>query len=176
MRKRIICLMLALVLLCGLFGCHSSETEGIQEGVEFFYPRKADNYVYGAQDGVLAAEIWEASGRTDDLAELLSMYLRGPMDENLRSPFPAGCTLEKVRTNDDTIFVTLSEEFTALENLELTLACASLAKTCFSLSDLPKVRIEAKSDARNIAITLDESDLAFADYSAFESQQKTEAP
>ena len=173
MKKRIICLVMALLLSGSLFGCHDSEE--LQDSVEFFYPRKSDQYVYGSRDGVLAAEVWEASGRTDDLSELLSIYLHGPKDENLRSPFPAGCKLEEVRVGTDTLFVVLSAEFAALENLDLTLACASLAKTCFSISGLDTVRIEAKSNTHSIGITLKESDLVLSDYIAFAPQEETQA-
>lgn len=176
MSKRITCLLLALLLLGSLFGCQYNESGDIQAPAEFFYPRKSDSFVYGAENGVLGSEIREAADRTGDLNYLLSIYLRGPNSEDLRSPFPAGCTLESVRADGDTLFVVLSAEFAGLENLELTLACASLAKTCFSLSGLQKVRIEAKSEERGIAITLEEANLLLADYSAFEIQPATEAP
>ena len=174
--KRIICLMLAALLWGGLFGCHYSDSGDILEPVEFFYPRKSTNFVYGADDGVITSEIREASGHTGDLNYLLSMYLRGPQDSALRSPFPAGCKLEEVRTGGNTFCVVLSAEFAALENAELTLACASLAKTCFSLSGMQRVRIDAESDERSISMTLDESSLLLADYSVFEVQPATEAP
>ena len=174
--KRIICLTLAALLLCCFCGCHYSDSGDILEPVEFFYPRQNASYVYGAEDGVLASEIREASGHADDLNYLLSMYLRGPQDPGLRSPFPAGCRLEEVRIDSDTVCVVLTAEFAALENVELTLACASLAKTCLALTDAQQVRIDAASPEKNISITLDADSLLLADYSAFEAQPVTEEP
>ena len=174
--KRTVCLILVLLLLGSLLGCHYSENGDILEPVEFFYPRRSGQYVYGAEDGVIAAELREASGHTGDLNYLLSMYLRGPQDKNLRSPFPAGCKLEEVRFDGNTICIVLSGEFTALENTELTLACASIAKTGLSLSGAQWVRINAASDEKTFAITLDADSLLLADYSAFEAQSVTEEP
>lgn len=174
--KRAICLMLALLLLGGMFGCHYSESGDILEPVEFFYPRQSDSFVYGAEDGVLAVEVREASGRTGDLNYLLSMYLRGPQDKNLRSPFPAGCTLEEVRSGGNTLCIVLSGEFTALENTELTLACASLAKTGLSLTDADRVRIDAASEEKTFSITLDKDSLLLTDHSVFDAQSATEEP
>jgi len=117
MMKRILCLMLAVLLVAGLLGCHYSDSGDILEPVEFFYPRKSANFVYGSADGVITSEVREASGHMNDFPYLLSMYLRGPQDPALRSPFPAGCVLEEVRQEEDTLHVRLSEEFSSLEHI-----------------------------------------------------------
>ena len=174
--KRAICLMLVLLSLTGLCACYYSESGDILEPVEFFYPRKTDSFIYGSESGVLAAEVREGSGHIGDLDYLLSMYLRGPQGENLRSPFPDGCRLEEVRTGGNTLCIVLSAEFVTLENAELTIACASLAKTGLSLSGMQRVRIDAASDKKTFSITLDAGALLLADYSAFESRTATEEP
>ena len=174
--KSAICLMLVLLSLTGLCACYYSESGDILEPVEFFYPRKTDSFIYGSESGVLAAEVREGSGHIGDLDYLLSMYLRGPQGENLRSPFPDGCRLEEVRTGGNTLCIVLSAEFVTLENAELTIACASLAKTGLSLSGMQRVRIDAASDKKTFSITLDEGSLLLADYSAFESRTTTEEP
>lgn len=167
MMKRMLCLTLALLMLAGLYGCHYSDSGDLLEPVEFFYPRKTERFVYGSSDGVIASEIREASGHMNDLHYLLSMYLRGPQDSGLRSPFPDGCKLEEVRSEDDTLYIRLSEVFSTLEHTELTLACAALAKTCLSLSDQTYIHISSLSDEKNINIRLDAEMLLLADYSAF---------
>lgn len=174
--KRVICLTLALLLLGSLFGCHYSESGDILEPVEFFYPCKSDHFIYGSESGVLATEVREGSGHIGDLNYLLSMYLRGPQEANLRSPFPAGCRLEEVRSGGNTLCIVLSGEFTTLENMELTIACASLAKTGMVLSGMQRVRIDAASDKKTFSITLNEDSLLLADYSAFEAQPAIEEP
>ena len=174
MMKRLLCLMLCALLLAGLFGCHYSESGDILEPVAYFYPRRTDYFVYGSADGVLTSEIREAAGHTEDLLYLLSMYLRGPQDPGLYSPFPANCKLENIRVEDNTLHIRLSEEFALLENVELTLACAALAKTCLELTELTYIHINSQSDRKTISITMDENTLLLADYSAFETQAATE--
>ena len=172
--KRLICLMLALAFLL-LSGCHYSESGDILEPVEFFYPRTTDHFVYGALDGVLAAEIREGTGHVGDLNYLIAMYLRGPQNENLRSPFPAGCRLEEVRSGGTILCIVLSDEFTELENAEQTLACAALAKTCLSLSGMERIRIDSASEDKTFSITLTLDSLLLADYSAFEASAAAES-
>lgn len=172
--KRVLCMMLALFLAVGLFGCHFGESSDMIEPVEFFYPRKPDHYAYGAEDGVFAAEIREASGHTGDLNYLISMYLYGPQDATLRSPFPAGCKLEIVRFEEDTLYLVLSSQFAELEYPDLTVACASLTKTCLSMTDARQVCINSTSASKTISITMDAASLLMSDYSAFEVQPITE--
>ena len=176
MKKQTICLILIALFLGSLFGCHYSESGDILEPVVFFYPRKPTSFVYGSNDGVITSEMREASGHTGDLDYLLSMYLRGPQDSELRTPFPKGCKLIDVQASNDILTVVLSAEFTTLENTELTLACAGLAKTCFALAEVQYVRVEAGAEERTVSMTLDESSLLLADYSAFEAQSATENP
>ena len=170
--KRIVCLLLTVLLLSG---CHYSESGDILAPGEFFYPRNTDSFLYGAVDGVLAAEVREASGHVGDLNYLITMYLRGPQEGNLRSPFPAGCRLEDVRSGGNVLCIILSGEFTELENTELTLACAALAKTCLPLSGMERLRIDAVSDKKTFTITLNEDSLLLADYSAFEASPAEES-
>lgn len=172
--KRIICLMLVLAFLL-LSGCHYSESGDILEPVTFYYPRATDHFVYGAEDGVLAGEVREGSGHVGDLNYLITMYLRGPQDTTLRSPFPAGCKLEEVRSGGNTLCLVLSGEFSELENTELTLACAALAKTCLSLSGMKRLRIDSASGEKTFTITLDLDSLLLADYSAFEAAPAEES-
>ena len=165
--KRMLCLILVLVFLL-LSGCHYSESGDILEPVEFYYPRETEHFVYGAQDGVLASEVREAAGHVDDFDYLIAMYLRGPQSEEPRSPFPAGCTLEKFRFGGSVLNIVLSEEFMQLENTELTLACAGLAKTFLPLFNAQRMRIDSSSGEAIFTITIYEDSLLFADESAFD--------
>lgn len=174
--KRWFIMVFSLLLLLSVCGCHYNEQGDIREPVEFFYPRVSDSFLYGASDGVIAGEIREASGRVGDLNYLLTMYLRGPQSSGLRSPFPAGCKLSAISWEGSILWVSLSSEFAALENLELTLACASLAKTCFSISSAAAVRLMAESETQTVSMTVSPDDLWLADYSAFETLSATEEP
>ena len=152
--KRLICLCLILALLLPLFGCETAEADGT---VEFYYQRTT--YVYGSEDGVIASEIREVSDRSNTLPYVLSLYLRGPLDTNLKAPFPTSTKMLGVTQDGSTLCVTLDSTFTELKNLELTLACACIAKTCFSLADVTQVQIRSvapdSGDSVNMIISVD---------------------
>ncbi len=172
--KRMLYLILTLTVILSLFGCHYREGGEILEPVEFFYPRKSTTFVYGSSDGVIAPEVREASGHRNDLPYLITMYLRGPQNDNLRSPFPAGCTLEEIRSDHDTLYIRFSSEFSTLENTEMTLACASLAKTCLAITDYKYIHINSQSDDKVFSIQLEAGNLLFADRSVFGTQSAKE--
>ena len=172
MMRKVLCLTLTLLLLGGLLGCHYNESGDILEPVEYFYPRKSESFIYGSDDGVISSEIREASGHTNDLHYLISMYLRGPQDPALRSPFPAGSVLEEIRVENDTLYTRFSEEFAVLENMELTLACTALARTCLSMTDVTYVHIDSTAEGKTISMHLSEETLLLADYTAFESTEE----
>ena len=165
--KKTLCLILILSVMLILLGCHYREGGEILEPVEFFYPRKSSSFIYGSSEGVIAPEVREASGHRNDLPYLITMYLRGPQNDNLRSPFPAGCALDEIRTDHDTLYIRLSSEFTDLEGTEMTLACASFAKTCLAITDYKYIHINSQSNDKVFSIQLDTGNLLFADRSAF---------
>ena len=166
--KKFLCLIIAAALAAALCACHFGSRSALLEPVEFFYPRKSVSFIYSSELGILDTELREGSGHTNDLNYLLSMYLRGPQDERMRNPFPAGCMLESVHWEEDTLYLTLSSEFTALENANLTVACAGLTKTCLSLTDARAVCIKSANNQKTISITMDAESLLLADYSAFD--------
>ena len=156
MKKAAILLLILSVLLCGCsFGASGKES------VEFYFLRTS--FVYGAEDGVVAAETRERSG---DLNYLLSLYLRGPLDDELESPFPAGCKIVELRQDSKTLRITFDASFSQLEGLDRTLACACLAKTCFGLSDAQEIRIDADAPEGSAAsITIRRDSLLLEDNS-----------
>ena len=153
--KKIFCLLLSALLLLGLSGCRFSSSGDFLEPVEFYYPRQSNHFSYGSEDGIFGSEIREASGHTDDLNYMLSMYMRGPQDPQLRSPYPSGCRIRDIRYNDDTLHLVFNEAFAELENVELSIACASLLRTCYAICDAKYVHVESVSDSKTINITLD---------------------
>ena len=142
--KRTLCFLLALILL--LSGC-SLSNGNVKDPVEFYYLRTCgrpeENKVYFSE-GPIASEIREASGRRDDLYYLLSMYMRGPLDPDLQSPFPAGSTVVKIWQEDQALHVVLNAIAANLEDLDLSLAVACLAQTCIALTDIEIVHIECR--------------------------------
>ena len=172
--KRLLCVLTVFLLAASLCACSFGSHSALLEPVEFSYPRKSDSFVYGSDQGILDTELREGSGHTNDLNYLLSMYLRGPQDDRLRNPFPSGCTLETVHREGDTLYLVLSSEFVALENMELTVACAGLTKTFLNLTDARQVCIQATALQKTVNVTMDAESLLLSDYTAFEVPPVTE--
>lgn len=149
--KKILCLILSLTLLISLFGCDLREKKD-EVPVSFFYLRDPDNYVYGSGDGVVTYELRDATEHAGDLKYLLTLYLQGPLDEKLRSPYPAGCKLLELHQDAEEITLLLNSNLATLKDMDLTLACVCLARTCFSLANVRSVRIMVESFADQIAI------------------------
>lgn len=154
--KRIFCLILALAVLVLLPACDDSG----EEAVSFYYLRR--EFTMGQSDSVLASEPREFSGSRDTLDYLLGIYLNGPMDDNLISPFPEGTKLVQHRMEGDTLVLELSKEFSSLEGIRLTLAASCLATTCFHLTQAETVQITCGED---MPITLGRESLNLLDNS-----------
>lgn len=140
--KKVLLSILVLALLVPLFGCSPGGTE---EPVQFYYLRNSDAFLYGSADGVVTFEERESSGHVGDVKYLLTLYLQGPLDETLESPFPDGCRLVELSRSGSEMTVTLNSYFVTLKGMDLTLACVCLARTCLSLVNVQTVHIQAES-------------------------------
>ena len=127
--KRFIAFALLLTLLLPLLGC----SKGIQDGADFHYCRK--EYQYGKDSGVIAPEQRDITGHVGDLSFLISLYLMGPLDEDLESPFPKGTKLEVLEFTRHGLHIQLSPVPDSFTDSEFTLACACLTLTCLEISD-----------------------------------------
>lgn len=145
MKKWILWLLIGAMLL-GLFGCTTQKQE-FEYPINFYY--LPETYTFGVSDSVLVQEQREGNGMENDLYALLSLYLKGPASPELRSPFPAGTAIVLLEQADNTLHITLSEEFAALHSAKLTLACAAIAKTCLELTDCVNVQISAENATLN---------------------------
>lgn len=173
--RRTLTLFLVLLLLLSFPGCHSGKSS-VMEPVTFFYLCRSDPN--DIPDQVISSEIREASGHSGDLNYLLSLYLHGPLDQELKSPFPAGCELVSVIRLENTLCVTLDSSLTTLKDMRLTLACACLAKTCFSMADTDQVQIRAAASdySESINITITKDSLLLEDNGASAPQSDSDEP
>jgi len=152
--KKWISLLLAVLLVFCLYGCRKDDS------IQFYYPRT--EIQYGVSDGVIAAENRNIEGTDRSLEFLLKLYLEGPVSQELRSPFPKGTALVSLSKTENTVFITLSEPFEMLENLDYIIACASVASTCFALTDADSVTITTEQTE----LTLTRENLSLADQAA----------
>ena len=162
MKQRLSLLLTILLLVC-LCGCQLGN--GIKEPVDFYYKRTS--YVYGSSDGVIASEQREASGHREDLNYLLAMYLQGPLDDKLVSPFPTGCKVVEITQEGTTVQITLNSAFSRLKNLNQTIGAACLAKTCMALTGADTVVIETEDpdNPKSLQIIITQEDLMLYDNS-----------
>ena len=152
--KRLICVLLAAALLLALASCGTNAGDP----VAFYYLRGPEDYVYGAQDGVIVMEERAVSGHGEDLNYLLQLYLDGPLDSSLTSPFPQGSQPVRIELSGGVLLLEMNRDFAALEGLDLTLACACLSSTLFSLTDAEQVTITSatsQGEPRSITLTRD---------------------
>ena len=135
--KKILCLLLPAILLWGCTNIDSTPDNPIS----FYYISQEVEYAPGSS--LIQELVVDGSEMGDSLDAILTVYLLGPgADSQLKSPFPSGTTLVGVSGTDDILYVTLSARFARLSGADLTAACACLAKTCFSLQNVNRVRIE----------------------------------
>ena len=144
MMKRTIALILIILLFTG---CTFTRT-GMNEPVTFYYQRihsDSDSYDDFFSDGIIGHEIREASGHRENLNYLLTVYLRGPLDSELSSPFPAGTRILTTHQEDNLMMLQLNPVLAEKSDLHVTIACACLAKTCMELADVDTVQIESRN-------------------------------
>jgi len=133
--NRLICSLLCFSLL--LTGC-SISGERIKEPVVFYYVR--EDYRKD-MDPVIASEIREASGHSEDLSYLLALYSIGPSQKDLKAALPRNTKIVPTEHTEEHIVLTLSEGVLTMTDADFTLASACLALTCMELIAVPQVTI-----------------------------------
>lgn len=169
--KRLTGILLATLLLLSLCGCNANR-QRINKPADFYYCHNTALPTYTLSDGVIAPEQRESDGY-DDLAKLLSLYLRGPQDPQLRSPFPREVTVVQLLQNGTAVEITLSAQFAGLSGYDLTLACTCLAMTVMELTQAETVQISAEESllGGNPVISISKDQLVFEDASAAEATE-----
>ena len=135
--KRLLCILLLTVFL--LSGCQNQS--GYDAPVKFYYQRAQVSYF--TDNGVIDYEIHEAQGYSTDYKYLLSLYLAGPEQPELKQIFPDNVTLVALELTENTAIVTLSDEIVRLTGLDLTIASACLSATVCEMTGVTSVTIRA---------------------------------
>ena len=155
MNRLLILFCIVCFLLCG---CQLFSHKN-REPVLFYYQQS--EYVLGEENGSIDAEERDGTGHITDMDYLLRLYLAGPMNESLTSPFPADVQLTGVRTGQNMVTVTLTGSPDTLPEAQKTLACACLTLTCLDMSEEETVMIFWGDEI----ITMDRSCLTLFDSS-----------
>lgn len=140
--KRVLALLLVAMILAG---CSVSGTR-MKEPVTFYYLRThtgSNTYDDFFSEGIIGSETREASDHRGNLSYLLTVYFRGPLNPELTSPFPMGCRILEIKQEDRDLTILLSPILAESSDLDITIACACLAKTCMELTNADTVQIES---------------------------------
>ncbi len=134
MRRYIVPLMGVALLLMVVMGCaQEDESQQLQ-----LYYTVSDTSIYGE---AIQSEpcIPEAEG---DVLLLMNALLEGPSDQNLTSPFPVGTKMLWAGwLSDGTLVINLSEEYSGLVGMELTLADYCITYTLCQMERVDQVEI-----------------------------------
>ncbi len=141
--KKIICSLLAMLMVFPLTGCTNKKKE-IKAPVTFYY--RTREIELGIDESVISSEQRESYGHTEDYIYITEMYLNGPTTGKCISPFPAGTKLDSLDFVQDKVLVVLSSHISLLSGAELSLACVCLSKTLLELTGKKSVQIRASGD------------------------------
>lgn len=90
----------------------------------------------------LVAEQRTLRDTSDPMAQLIATLLTGPLSDQLYSPIPAGVTLQQTQLNDDGILtIDLSESYSSLSGMSLTLADCAFALTLCQMDAINAVSV-----------------------------------
>lgn len=141
--RKWICLLLVPLLL--LAGCAREEPE---RTAYLLYFQEAD-LSFSAGEGAFRTEnvyLFDDETRTSrQLAEaLMGELLKGPSDETLKSPLPAGTSLLSLQLAGDRATVDLSAAYDTLSGVALTLADSAIAMTLSQVPEISSVQITVR--------------------------------
>ena len=163
--KRTLCLLLSLLLLLSLCACTEPEVPDLDLFQPFdFYYRTAE-VDFDSGSGPIRAETRDLgeNGMSDEA--LIALYLGGPEDETLVSPFPAQTRLKSIQSGATLLRVVLSEEYAQLQGVDASIADACLAKTLLALGSFRRIRISSVDEkgAELRSVVLEEDDILLSD-------------
>ncbi len=147
MKKRRLTLLTVLLALLSLLpaGCAGEREE--EGGYDLYFLAARG----GGRGAALEAQRWTA-GEDPDPGELLSALLAGPQGEELSSPFPKGVTLQSWAWDEKVpgkVLVVLSEQYSGLTDISLTLADYSVVLTLSQLPEVESVEIQSTGYSAN---------------------------
>lgn len=140
MRK--FCCLVCCILTLQLFAACSRSNDEIQQPVDFYYINKEISY--NTQDGVIGSEIREGS-QLYTLEDFLRVYLKGPVSSNLQSLMPDGVSLLSCTVENETVYIHLSSQFSALSGIKLTTVCSAILLTVHDYTGVQTICVSAEN-------------------------------
>ena len=122
--KRMICLLLVLALLCG---CSGQSLVRNEIPVTFYYI--SENPDYFSDTGILGPESRTLRGDQNSVEDMLNRYLKGPLSQDLSSPFPPDLRLIRAERGEREITLVFDDSLAGQTGIRLQLTCACIART-----------------------------------------------
>lgn len=147
MKKRRLTLLTVLVALLSLLPAGCAGERGEEGGYNLYFLAAPG----GGRGAALEAQRRDL-GDGPDPGELLSALLSGPEGEELSSPFPKGVTLQSWAWDKEVpgkVLVVLSEQYSGLTDISLTLADYSIVLTLSQLPGVESVEIQSTGYSAN---------------------------
>lgn len=141
--KGYISILLLICLCLPLFGCQK-EAKQAMKPVTFYYCRT--EFDHGKEDSVILGETRESAGFEDNFIGLVNLYLQGPVSDGLHATFPVGTKLIEYRLEGETAVLTVTDQLSFAKGIQLTTACACLAKTVMGLTEVKAVKIQTQTE------------------------------
>ena len=162
--KKTLCLLLALVLLSG---CVPQSLVRHETSVQFYYV--SENPDFFSPLGIMGAETRTLLESQNSLADMLRLYLDGPMSSGLESRFPDGLHLIRAEEAGPDITLVFDDSLAELSDIRLRLVCACIARTVAEFGGYETVNLRAEhlpleDDREMISVRPDE--LVLEDHSA----------
>lgn len=139
--RKILSAILVVLLCFATVGCNATGSE-YSTPVTFFYCTDEADYSVGSS--VIQRESRTVDIVPNDIQSILQLYLEGPVERGMYSPFPKDLTVTELQIDGETTYITFSTNLSYLTGADLTLACACIANTCFSLTHTQNVDISAE--------------------------------
>ena len=131
--RRTILLITILAILAS--GCGNQVT--LKKPVSFYYLHA--EFQFGNTESLFGIENAESEGL--ELLQILNHYLRGPVSETLRSPFPDKVQILSLQMHDDVMQLIMNDRYATLSGVSLSVANVCLFKTCASLTGIHELQI-----------------------------------
>ncbi len=96
---------------------------------------------YGISGSIIGSESRRNADTDMQLRYLLALYLSGPIDSSLRTPFPKGSAILVHHMDEQWLHLTMNGAFYKLEGVDIIKACACISLTVFENSDIQGISI-----------------------------------
>ena len=141
--KKWICILLILSLALSLAACAQKKEQKFQKPVTFYYCRTSPSF--GVPDGLIVGETRESAEYEGNLLGLLNRYISGPLTSDMIRPFPFAARIIACTVSEGSVFLEVSDTFTVLQGVDLSLALACLTKTIYEITGIGTIHMKAQT-------------------------------